>query len=169
MEFLKDKSFESGVLGSECPGALLPPEELWRNKKNGLVVIECPHRIPCNPCNTSCATGAVIPFDDINDVPVIDYTKCTGCGLCVAKCPGLACFVIDISRSDDIALIKLPYEMLPVPAKGDTVECLNRIGEAVGSGIVESITEPWKDRTRVLTVSLKKSLISEVRAVRVVS
>jgi Fe-S-cluster-containing hydrogenase component 2 len=163
---LKDKSFESGVLGGERPGAVLPPEEFWKSKKNGLVVIECPQRIPCNPCNTSCPTGAVKQFEDINDLPSVDYGKCTGCALCVAKCPGLACFVIDLSFSNDYATIKLPYEMLPVPNPGDEVECLNRIGETVGTGKVNAVLEPLKDSTKVLVVSVKKNLISDVRAVR---
>ncbi len=168
-DVLNDRSFESGVLDGERAGAVLPPEDLWREKKNGLVVIECPQRIPCNPCNTSCPTGAVKPFADINDVPAIDYAKCTGCGLCVAKCPGLACFVIDRTFAPGRALIKLPHEMQPVPGAGDTVECLNRTGEAVCTGRVEGVAEPLKDRTRVVSVSVGSEFISEVRAIRVVS
>lgn len=167
---LNDTTFQSGVLTSECPGAVLPPKELWEGKKNGLVVIECPQRIPCNPCNTGCPTGAVIPFEDINDVPAIDYAKCTGCGLCVAQCPGLACFVVDLTYGDEnTALIKMPYEMLPLPQVGMTVECLNRVGDVVGNGRVEAMAEPLKDRTRVVSVSMARDLISEVRAIRVVN
>ena len=77
----KEKLFNSGVLTDNRPGAVLPPKELWENKKGGLVVIECPQRIPCNPCGTSCPSGAVVPFKDINDTPAIDYEKCTGCGM----------------------------------------------------------------------------------------
>ena len=112
-----DMLFNSGILTGERPGAEKPPQELWEKKANGLVIIECPQRIPCNPCHTSCPTGAVMPFADINDTPRIDYTKCTGCTMCVAKCPGLACFVVDLTYGGpDEALMKLPYEMLPVPA-----------------------------------------------------
>lgn len=168
MDFLKDNSFESGALTGERPGAVLPPEKLWAGKKNGLVVIECPQSIPCNPCNTCCPTGAVLPFDDINDLPVVDYEKCSGCGKCVAQCPGLACFVIDLTFSEDSALIKIPYEMIPVPSVGDEVDCLNRIGETVGRGTVKSVTEPLKDKTRVLSVAVGKDLISDVRAIKVV-
>lgn len=67
--------------------------------------------IPCNPCHNELPTGAVVEFKDINDQPEIDYEKCTGCGMCVAKCPGLACFVIDLTFSEDKALLKLPYEL----------------------------------------------------------
>ncbi len=165
----KEKLFNSGILTEERPGAITPPRDLWENKKNGLVLIECPQRIPCNPCHTSCPTGAVLPFDDINDTPRIDYSKCTGCGLCVAKCPGLACFVVDLTWGEaDQALMKLPYEMLPLPAKGDEVACLNREGKEVHRGTVISVTEPWKDRTYVVHVSVPKGLVMEIRAVKVV-
>ena len=65
----KEKLFNSGVLTEHgIPGATLPPAEKWENKKGGYVIIECPKRIPCNPCATSCPTGAVLPFEDINDI-----------------------------------------------------------------------------------------------------
>ncbi len=163
-----EKLYNSGVLAGTCKGAVLPPKELWENKKGGLVLIECPQRIPCNPCHTSCPTGAVVAFKDINDQPEIDYEKCTGCGMCVAKCPGLACFVIDLTFSEDKALFKLPYEMTPMPEKKDTVQCLNRVGEVVAEGTVENITEPFKDSTKVLHVSIDKSFVDQVRSVRVV-
>jgi Fe-S-cluster-containing hydrogenase component 2 len=163
-----EKTFNSGILTGERPGAVLPPKELWETKKNGLVLIECPQRIPCNPCATGCPTGAVIPFEDINDTPRIDYSKCTGCAMCVAKCPGLACFVADLTWGEKEALLKLPYEMLPVPAKGQTVACLNRQGDEVHRTQVVSVTQPWKDRTYVVSVAVPKELVSEVRAVKVV-
>lgn len=163
-----EKLFNSGILTEKKPGAVLPPKDLWENKKQGLVVVECPQRIPCNPCNTSCPTKAIKPFPDINDTPEIDYEKCTGCALCVAVCPGLACFVIDLTFSPDKALFKLPYEMLPVPAKGDAVDCLGRTGEVVAKGTVEAVVEPKKDRTNVVHVSAPKEFADKIRAIRVV-
>mgnify|MGYP000787989459 CR=1 FL=1 len=82
----KEKLFNSGVLVEHTEGAVLPPKEAWEAKKGGYAVIECPKRIPCTPCYTSCPTGAVLPFEDINDVPRIDYAKCTGCGICRNIC-----------------------------------------------------------------------------------
>ncbi|MDR1471287.1 MAG: 4Fe-4S dicluster domain-containing protein [Synergistaceae bacterium] len=164
-----DRSFESGVLNGECPGAVLPPECLWKKKKNGFALIECPQRIPCNPCATSCPAGAVRPFADINDVPRVDYEKCTGCALCVAACPGLACFVVDLTYGEDLALVKLPYEMLPVPSAGDEVDCVDRTGGVAGRGSVVGVSEPLKDHTRVVSVSVKKDIVSDVRAIRTVN
>lgn len=164
----KTMLFNSGILTEEREGAVLPPEELWKNKKGGLVVVECPQRIPCNPCATSCPTGAIRPFTDINDTPSVDHSKCTGCTLCVASCPGLACFVIDLTFSDSLALYKLPYEMLPLPVKGEKVQCLDRQGKWIAEGTVENVTQPRKDRTYVIHVSAPKNLVREFRAIRVV-
>ena len=167
----EERAYNSGVLTDDRKGkkgAVLPPKDLWDNKKNGLVIVECPERIPCNPCNTSCPTGAIIPFVDINDVPEIEYNKCTGCAMCVAACPGLACFVIDMTMSEEEALYKLPYEMLPLPEKGDKVKCLDRVGREIAEGTVQNVTEPRKDSTRIIHVSAPKKLSDEIRAVRVV-
>lgn len=164
----RERLFNSGVLIEHGPGAVLPPQKEWENKRGGYVVIECPKRIPCNPCATSCPTGAVRPFQDINDQPSIDYSKCTGCGLCVARCPGLACFVVDLTYgAEDQALIKLPYEMLPIPEKGQSVSCLDRQGRRVAEGVVIDVKEPWKDRTRVVSLAIPKELADEIRGMEV--
>lgn len=164
----KAREYASGILTGPMPGAVLPPRQEWEAKQNGLVIIECPQRIPCNPCATSCPSFAVLPFADINDVPKVDYSKCSGCGLCVAKCPGLACFVVDLTYGLDEAIIKLPYELLPVPSKGDKVACLNRRGEIVAEGTVNAVNEPLKDRTKVISVIIPKQLAGDIRAIKVV-
>jgi electron transport complex protein RnfB len=40
--------------------------------------------IGCGICAKTCAFGAITL---VNDLPVIDYDKCTGCMQCVEKCP----------------------------------------------------------------------------------
>lgn len=165
----KEKLFNGGVLTEARKGAIEPPKDLWENKKNGLVIIECPQRIPCNPCHTSCPTGAVKAFKDINDQPEIDYDRCTGCARCVAVCPGLACFVVDLTWGGaDTALMKLPYEMLPLPEEEDTVDCVDRTGKPVAKGKVIKVTEPMNDRTKVIHVEVPRSLVMNIRAIRVV-
>lgn len=164
----KMEEFNSGILTESMPGAVLPPKDLWETKKGGLVVIECPQRIPCNPCATSCPSHAVKPFADINDTPSIDYTKCTGCGMCVAKCPGLACFVIDLTYAPDKAVIKLPYELEPEAEKGKKVKCLNRKGEEVADGEIIAVADPFKNHTKVVSVVIPKNLAGDIRAIKVV-
>lgn len=161
--------YGSGVLTGTKPGVCVPEDADWLRKRNGYVVIECPQRIPCNPCHTSCPTGAVLPFEDINDVPRVDYSKCTGCTRCVARCPGLACFVVDLAWKEGWALMKLPYEMLPRPAKGMEADCLDRQGKAVYRSRIEQVLEPFKDSTYVVAIPVPVELKDKVRAVRVVS
>lgn len=164
-----EKLFNSGVLTVERIETVKPPKDLWEIKRNGLVIIECPQRIPCNPCYESCPTGAILPFEDINDIPLVDYTKCIGCGRCVAKCPGLACFVADLTwGAENQALMKLPYEMLPKPEPGDDVVCLDRVGSEVSQGKVINITEPWEDSTMVVHVVVPKDRVMDIRNIKVV-
>jgi len=94
-------------------------------------VIECYENIPCNPCQTSCPTGAIVVPGNINSLPRIDYEKCTGCGICVSKCPGLAIFMVQENVEPGFDLVIVPYEMLPLPEKGERVIALDRDGKYV--------------------------------------
>jgi Fe-S-cluster-containing hydrogenase component 2 len=156
---------KTGVVSLETVEKNLPSEE--RRKKGPYVVIECFQRIPCNPCYTACKVGAVREFEDINDLPEVDYEKCTGCGLCVSSCPGLACFVIDETFSEDKALIKLPYELLPLPEVGDVLDALDREGNIVGKAEVVKVQSGKKlDCTSVISISVPKEQCMIVRNIK---
>lgn len=53
-------------------------------------------------CEVSC------PFDAIHvteeGIPRVDYAKCTGCGICVAKCPQVILSLVPTARTGAIAL-----------------------------------------------------------------
>lgn len=155
---------ETGIPTEEQLLQALPPPE--RRSRGPVAVFECFQRIPCNPCYTACKVGAVKKFEDINDLPSVDYDKCTGCGLCVAACPGLAIFVIDETYSPTETLIKLPYEFLPLPRVGELVSALNRAGEAVGVARVVRV-QSSKNKTQVVWVTVPKEIAQEVRNIRV--
>ncbi len=137
----------------------IPTEE--RMSKGPTVVIECPEQIPCNICVIACPFKA-IQKERIIDLPKVDWSKCVGCGACVALCPGLAIFVVDLSKPDK-AYVTVPHEFLPIPKVGDEVTLLNRYGEKVGKGKVVKVWE--RNKTYVVTVETPKELAMEVRAI----
>lgn len=157
----------SGIPETESIDRARPPLPL---RQSGPVAwIECFQRIPCDPCHTACPGGAIAEFSDINDLPQVDHSLCTGCGLCIAACPGLAIFVIDESIPGDYALISLPYEFTPLPKVGDMVDLLDRAGENRGKGEVTATRNPEVfDKTSVVTLKVPDALVESVRAIAVV-
>ena len=135
-----------------------------RLQKGPVAIIECVQKIPCNPCVDSCPQNAITMAPSINDVPEMHFKKCTGCGLCIANCPGLAIFLIDQSYGKDRALIGLPYEFLPLPQKGETVVLLDRGGQPVGEGEISRVrNSKTQDRTPIVFIVVPKSLAMTVR------
>lgn len=137
-----------------------------RLAKGPVVIIECFQKIPCDPCAFSCKLGAIKPFKDINDLPQVNFDKCTGCGICISSCPGLAIFVIDENYSEKETLIKLPYEMLPLPQKGEEVYALDRAGETVGKAKVIKVLK-IKNKTNIISISVPKNMAMKIRSIRV--
>lgn len=146
----------------DLPG--VPSKE--RLKKGPVAVVECNQEIPCNPCQAACPRQA-IRVDGLTGVPVLDEDKCNGCGTCIAPCPGLAIFVVDITYSEDKALVMMPYEFLPYPEVGETVDALDRSGHRICEGTVEKVRISKKnDRTAAVSLSVPKKHGMEVRAIR---
>ncbi len=143
---------------------VIPDEK--RLAKGPVVIIECFQRIPCDPCAISCKLGAIKPFKDINDLPIVDFDKCTGCGICISSCPGLAIFVIDMNYSDEKSLIKLPHEMLPLPEKGEDVYALDRAGGILGKAKVARVLK-IKNKTNIISLEVPKSMAMKVRSIKV--
>ncbi|MHB8946924.1 MAG: 4Fe-4S ferredoxin [Bacillota bacterium] len=157
----------TGLPAAEDLAVASPSDE--RLARGALAVLECFQRIPCDPCASSCRRGAIAPFADINDLPsMLEADKCNGCALCVARCPGLAIFIIDLNHSPDEALIKLAYEFLPQPEKDQVVAALDREGREVGRARVIRVQKP-RDRaeTPVVWIAVPKGLAWTVRNIRV--
>lgn len=141
----------------------LPDEE--RRKKGPYALFECFQHIPCNPCYTACRFHAVKELTDINELPETYYENCTGCGMCVSHCSGLAAFVIDETYSETQTLIKIPYEYSPLPKKGDVVDGVNRDGQVVTRAVVEKVTT-YKDKTSVVSLVVDDFYAQIVRGIR---
>ena len=47
------------------------------------------------------------------------------------------------------------------------MDCLNRVGDTVATGMVIRVQEPQRDKTLVVYVVVPKSLVLDIRAIRV--
>ena len=142
-----------------------PSEE--RMRKGRVAVVECLQEIPCNPCEPACRFGAIKIGENITALPCLDEELCTGCGQCVPQCPGLAIFIVNKSYSDTEATIDFPYEYLPLPNKGDTVEAVDRGGRTVCPGRVVRVTDlPANGGTNVVCLAVPKQYADEVRGMK---
>lgn len=92
---------------------------------------------------------------------------CNGCGLCLLRCPGLAIFIVDMTYAENTALVKLPFEFLPLPEVGQLAMCLNRSGEELGYFPVRRVVAgKGKNLTSKIEVEVPKELAMEVRNIK---
>ena len=133
-----------------------------------VVMVECIENIPCNPCAYACPRKAITIEGELTDTPKVDFSKCNGCTLCIAKCPGLAIFVVQKDFSKTEATVALPYELLPRPEMGASVACLDRAGRVVCKGrAVKVLDTKALNRCAVVTVAVPKRYWNVVRGIRV--
>jgi len=99
---------------------------------------------------------------------MIDRDKCTGCGVCVAHCSGMAIFVLDKSYSDAMGSVAFPYEYLNLPTVDDEVDAVDRTGKVVCKGCIKKVIMPPSfDRTYVVTVEIPIDMVEIVRGIAI--
>ncbi len=150
----------------ETNATIHKPSKSTMPKNKRVPVVECFQEIPCNPCEASCPFDAITIGKDINARPSVDYSKCTGCGICALKCPGLAIFMITEDYSDSESLLEIPYEMLPIPRPGDIADGIDRDGNFVCEVKVLGVIK-GKDKTNLVRIIIPKEYADRVRSVRV--
>lgn len=156
----------TGVPTPEDIDSVFPAED--RLNRGGIIVIECYKKIPCNPCYTACHRGGILPFEDINDRPVVVEDNCNGCGLCIGKCPGLAIMALDLTFSETEALVKLPYEFLPMPEPGMVIKGLDREGNFITPvRVISVLNTKAMDKTAVVSVAVGKPFVKQIRNILV--
>ena len=131
-------------------------------RKKGAAVIECFQNIPCNPCVSTCKTGA-ITMNALTDLPAFHEEKCVGCKLCVAACPGQAIFFVQ-DTSNEMTEITFPYEYLPYPKEGQNVVASDREGKAVCKARVIRVDQRAAfNKTVLVTLSVPTRYRDEAR------
>ncbi len=127
-------------------------------------VIECTQNIPCNPCQDSCPNDCIV-VGEITSLPEYKRSEeCSGCGLCVASCPGQAVFLINNDIENNYSYITIPYEFSPLPSDGDLGTALDRSGkELCEAEIVEVKSIKAFDNTHLLTMKVPLEYSKEAR------
>ena len=158
----------TGALSADEQASVFPPA--GRAERGPVAVIECVQEIPCNPCEKACPFGAIEIGPDITKLPRLDLEKCRGCGLCLSKCPGLAIFLVDASKSATEALVMFPYEYLPLPQLDEVVDGVDRTGRFVTKArVVKVDTGAQREGTAIVTLAVPKQYMHEVRSMRLVA
>ncbi len=149
----------------------IPPNKILEERP--VPIIEDIEEIPCTPCRDVCPTGAII-MPSMNDPPKVMWEACTGCTLCVQACPGLAITLVNISFSrkvlkrNDIALVSIPYEMIPVPERGDRVRVYDRGHNYLCDSEVYSVIKSIKFGTIVVNVLVPKQYALQAKHLEVI-
>ncbi|MGD9056559.1 MAG: FAD-dependent oxidoreductase [Desulfobacterales bacterium] len=103
---------EKATILKSKPGPTKPRKQPER-EEGVFPIFHCYQEVPCNPCTSVCPVGVIrTERDDITGLPyIIDLDACTGCGRCVAVCPGLSMILVDYRDDPEHPLVTLPYEI----------------------------------------------------------
>lgn len=131
-------------------------------------VIECTQNIPCNPCQDACPRQCIQIGSQMTSLPAVDREKsCSGCGLCVASCPGQAIFLVNEDYEPGFASLTIPYEFLPLPRPGAQGTALDRSGTPVGLAEVLQVKSlPALDHTYLVTLKVPGDIANKTRFFR---
>ncbi|UCG03489.1 MAG: FAD-dependent oxidoreductase [Candidatus Heimdallarchaeota archaeon] len=140
-----------------------PPKmrEIPTQEEGIFPIFHCDQEIPCNPCISVCPQHQIFTENDL--LTSLPYFKgeedCTGCGRCVAVCPGLAISLVDYRKDKEFPYVTFPHEMAEKSLKnGDKIIVVSDTGE-LGVFFIE-LTRKLKQypRTQLVTVKLPKQI-----------
>jgi sarcosine oxidase, subunit alpha len=152
------------------PGKTVPFIDPLNIKDNIYPVIRCIQEIPCNPCVDACKKKSIsLKSDSIMSLPEF-HGQCTGCGKCVAICPGLAITIVNkkYDQKKNKALVIIPWEFSEDSLKiGDIKTTTGFEGQKIGKGKVIKIQKAkWLDRRKLVHLEVpydKADLIASIK------
>jgi thioredoxin reductase/Fe-S-cluster-containing hydrogenase component 2/bacterioferritin-associated ferredoxin len=131
-------------------------------------IIRCDEEIPCNPCTSVCPVNAIqleTKLGNIMDIPRY-LGGCTGCGLCVLICPGLA---ITLARkiNESTAEVILPHEYIPDFKVEDKIPVTDQQGNLLEEAEVLKIRFNKKYKTHLVHVKTSLENGAKISGIRV--
>ncbi|MFW9922365.1 MAG: FAD-dependent oxidoreductase [Candidatus Thorarchaeota archaeon] len=149
----------------------LPKEEHLPEKEEGIFpIFHCTQEIPCNPCTSVCPNHQIKLEDDtIISLPFFEGSDvCTGCGRCVAVCPGLAITLVDFRKDPLNPLVTLPSELgTKAIQKGDKVTVMSNVSQLGEFEVLRVRMLKEFPNTELVTVMLPKDLAKYATGIRV--
>lgn len=154
----------------KSPGGRVHPHSSPSATGGVFPVLHCFQEIPCNPCMTSCPKNLIgTKGHPVLGIPEYSGEGCTGCGKCVAVCPGLAVTLVDSRKRPERPIVTIPFELgswlLPT---GRELDLTDWQGEPLGRGIlVDARNAPGDGRTVLLRVETDARIAARVAGVRI--
>ncbi len=158
-----------GIYKDFVPKELMKPltadDFKGREKK---VIISCPQDIPCNPCEAACKFDAIKIGENMTERPSVDFEKCSGCGLCIPKCPGRAIKVLQYNYSEEESALTIPFEFGETFKKDDAISVRNKAGQIICSGkILRVMSAKDKKDCGTITFLLEKKFAFEAATINI--
>ncbi len=148
--------------GDSYERAPIVPRAEWRP------VFFCSEEIPCNPCATVCPSHSISLKEirgTIMDLPYFSGEHCTGCGACVAICPGLAITLVR-RVTDEYAEVVLPWEFNVDFAAGEQMDLVDQGGAFVERATLTSMRRVRARETWLLTFKVHLSNAPKIAGIR---
>ena len=133
-------------------------------------IFHCDQEIPCNPCTTVCPQHQIFTETDL--ITSLPYFKgeeeCTGCGRCVAVCPGLAVTLVDYRKDREYPFVTFAHEMTEGSVKkGDRKIVMSDTGE-IGEFTIERTRKLKKyPKTQLVTVKLPRNVAKYATGIKI--